>query len=270
MKIEKANLIAGSIIDLRIPDMGASNKGNLAVDNGSMRLMRGNWTNLPIRSPVGQLLRTTMGAVTWIVPDNLFEISLVCIGGGQGGQSGRQWTTPSSSFPGGSGGQGGALCYTTIAVEPGDEIRITVGRGGGGGSNSSPYTNGANGGDSFVQLNGIVVAIARGGSASRATASVYSGIQTHTSDGTYGEAGRLGTSGGAGGNGGPAGRYPNQTTVTTGVLGPTNTSGNYGRGGAGGGSYQTNARSGGTGGHGAVRIIWGSGRRYPNSKVQDM
>lgn len=44
----------------------------------------------------------------------------------------------------------------------------------------------------------------------------------------------------------------------------------YGGGGAGGGIAGSSNHPGGTGGYGAVRILWGAGRSYPSTNTGDV
>lgn len=174
--------------------------------------------------------------------------------GGQGGGIGGQ---------GGSGGGSGT----------GDGI---VGAGGGGGGAGGYAGNGGYGGvgGSSAGNNGLAGGPGSGGGAGGGGGHGGSlgtngyafggggiGIYGQGSNGTGG----LGTTGsvpgtpGTGGSGGTSGQAGNGTVPSSG--------GQYGGGGGGTGYYvnTTPELISGAGGHGAVRIIWGVGRSYPNN-----
>lgn len=241
-------------------------------------------------TPTGEQLYTTSGSYNWIVPSGVTSVSVVCIGGGGGGGSG---------FSGGGGG--GALCYgNSITVTPGASISLQVGagggslnaggqsvffgsviaNGGGAGGVSAPYygaggvRSGGNGGG-----NGGDGGAANGGGG----AGGYSGDGGAGASAANGAAGSGGGGGGgggygSGGGGGGVGIYgigasgvggtdaSSSGTVSSGGGGGSggsngggisgsNTGGAYG----GGGGYQR------AGGSGAIRIIWGAGRSFPNN-----
>ena len=76
--------------------------------------------------PGSQKQFTTVGQSLWTVPQDVTSISVVCIGGGGGGATNK----PNSAY--GAGGGGGALSYINdLTVQPGQAIRVTVGKGGG-------------------------------------------------------------------------------------------------------------------------------------------
>lgn len=87
---------------------------------------------------------TTPGPGTFIVPLGVTSIKVLVVGGGGGGAGG------------GAGGAGsGHLASLVLAVAPGDTIDYTVGPGG---------TSGANGSNTVVLLNSVIVVQATGGS----------------------------------------------------------------------------------------------------------
>ena len=67
------------------------------------------------------------GEVSFTVPDGVFYISAVCVGGG-GGASATSITNQES----GAGGAGGGLHYGTFPVTPGETLLIQAGTGGAG------------------------------------------------------------------------------------------------------------------------------------------
>lgn len=86
---------------------------------------------------------------SWIVPPDVFFISVACISGGGGGAS----TTIGGNFspsprPGGAGGGGGGLSFDNyLPVTPGETITVILGSGGAGGTVRSftPLGSGSSG-----------------------------------------------------------------------------------------------------------------------------
>ena len=197
----------------------------------------------PILLPQGQVSFTTPGTYQWTCPEGVTSVCSVVIGAGT-----------YSAFSGGAymGGNGGALRYMNdIPVIPGNVYTIVVGN-----------TSGSS--DTLTHRSSAFNIYA--GSLSDATA------RTTTIKGGDGNGGYNGS--GASGGGG-AGTYQ-------GGMAPSNQV--YGGGGCtlygtvtaigtqfaamqfgGGGGYR--GMAGATGG---VRIIWGSGRAFPTTKVQDL
>lgn len=100
---------------------------------------------------IGQAEFTTPGTYAWTVPDNVFFVSAVTIGGGAAGSPG---TSP-------DGGAGGGLSYVNaIPVTPGEELTVIVGSGG-------DATGVRSGGTSSVQRSGVDLVAASGASSSR-------------------------------------------------------------------------------------------------------
>jgi hypothetical protein len=145
---------------------------------------------------------------------------------------------------------------------------------GGGGGSCGGYTNnisGAIGGADFDGLGGP--GINGSGSGGNSGDYVIDDPYIYYGDGGHGGGGTgikgqgtNGTGDGGGGSGGTNG------TIYEVNLGEGGKGGNYGGGGGGGGWIHDNqgnglyrAYIGGSGGQGAVRIIWGSGRSYPNN-----
>ena len=180
---------------------------------------------------VGQQEYTTPGTYSWIVPDRVTSISAVCVGGGGGSNA----SSPTSTYAGG----GGALRYVNnIPVIPGQNITVTVGAGGIGGT-LLPATAVQNGRESSIIVSGQVVCSAAGGSG-------ITGLGGNTGVGAGGNGGNgLGNSGSGGGGGGGAAGYSGNGG--NGGLG-LNSSPSAGGGGGGGGGGGANSYAGGGGG----------------------
>ena len=200
-------------------------------------------------------LFTTEGLTKWTVPANVTSISVVTIGGGQGGY--RMWNNDANRVTKSLGGMGGSLRYVNnISVTPGDELDIYVGEAGNsisttGSYSSNTYGSSRQGGESWIKTSsGTVLALAHGGNAG-----VYSGTSTEVgSGGDGGSGGSAGSAmyGGAGGGG--AGGYYDATESFNGTSGNgggpgSSTSktayGGAGNGGQGGYSKSTAGKRGG-------------------------
>lgn len=262
-----------------------------------------------IKGPVQQAY-TTPGTYTWICPPGVTSVSVVCIGGGAGGDNGL----------GNTGGGGGELRYkNNISVTPGSSYTVVVGSGGNGTSqdyaplygtagnpsyfiNSSVcYANGGGrptggsggvgdgGGNGGNSTNGGNNSVGRGGGG----AGGYSGSG---GDGSSSGNGASGSGGGGGGGaignnslgiyagwGGGVGIFGQgssggggtagvfgETSGFTGSTSPAIRSPGYGGGGSMG-WYDFLGRPGLAGGGGAVRIIWpGNTRSFPSTNTQDL
>jgi len=89
--------------------------------------------------PRGEQVFTTSG--TFTVPEGVDEISVVCVGGGGGGNQ--------DGVEGNRGGAGAGLGWkNNIAVTPGQTLSVVVGAGGIG--NEGTFGRGTDGGDSYV------------------------------------------------------------------------------------------------------------------------
>ena len=205
-------------------------------------------------SAPGEALFTSLGSRTWIVPDNVENISVVCIGGGGGGAA-----TGGGTGSGGGGGGGGLGWKNNISVTPGDTVQVVVGAGGLGagtsGSNAATIA-GADGQDSYIRINNITVCAGYGGKGGTALYSSGGGFVGDgggtggagggmSGDNTYGGGG--GGAGGYTGNGGNGGRDGSPT-------------GSVGQGGAGGGGGARNISAGNSwGGNGGGTHLYGEG-----------
>lgn len=214
---------------------------------------------------------TTLGSSSFTIPDNVYSISAVAIGGGGGGAGGLD------DDRGPSGGGGGELRYkNNISVTPGDSITVYVGAGGEGGLNSSSTSgNGEDGENSFIDVGGIIVLKANGGSGGIATSNTASGGAggsggTGDGGGNGGDGGdaAFNSSGGAGGGaggysgtGGTGGTTNDNTGVTAGTGGAGGGGGSDTGGGAGGGGVGLDGEgsSGAAGASGPTGGVGGSG-----------
>ncbi len=211
--------------------------------------------------PVGQQAYTTAGSFTFTVPNGCTSISAVCVGGGGGGGGGE-----SGRDDGVSGGAGGALCYGTIPVTPGESLTIVVGSGGNGGGSAN---NGNAGGTTSIArgVTNLITAVGGGGGQARSTATVNGGTRSVDASVTNSGGGNGGNSGGnstdTGSGGGGAGGYSGN-----GGAGGTTGNGSAGAGGGGGGGGATSSGQGyggggvgilGAGGNGTAGTLNSSG-----------
>ena len=198
--------------------------------------------------------RTTWNNQTthsWTVPDGVTSISVVCVGGGGGGQPDHD----------GASGCGGSLAYkNNIAVTPGETVTVVV--GGGGFEENWGGTYGMAGEDSRIDYDGTT-GLVRGKGGARADKGQANGYISNGSQGSNvtGDGGGSGGSGVAWGGcrqgGGAAGGYGggglnvNGTPGNVQYSGYNSTSGTGGGGGGGGSSNgSSNYYSGGGGGTG--------------------
>ena len=119
---------------------------------------------------------TTVGTSSFTIPNNIFSIGIVCVGGGGGGGGCFTGT-------GGVGGGGGALAWkNNINVAPDDLMCVVVGGGGTYGSGSAAPTSGEPGFASFVTSSNIILCSAGGGLGGSGSAST--GAKTGAAGGT--------------------------------------------------------------------------------------
>jgi len=236
--------------------------------------------------PAGEMIFTAAGSHDFTVPAGVDEISVVCIGAGGGWDPGtsssfgqfltadggdgdaRGGVSRASHFGGSGGGRGGlggharggggggAAGYTGRGGDGGAGDTGEAGQGGGGaGGNEGTDDNAGGGGGGGVGPDGA-----------------GSNGQPGTGVGARGGGGSGGDPGGAGGNGdeGNGGKYGGGAG---GGGGGTNGTGGGCGGGLGYGRYNvtpgevipvTVGTAGAKGGAGAVRVIWGAGRSYPD------
>ena len=194
----------------------------------------------------GQQSYTTAGTYSWVAPNNVTSVSVICIGGGGSGNHG--WGGFNLKYGAAGGGGGGLGWKNNITVVPGQSYTVVVGSPGAdtpGGISG----NGTAGTDSYF-INTSTVKGGAGGAALN---------NTPGAGGSYvGDGGGNGGSGGSPGEfypggGGGAGGY----TGNGGDGGSASDIGNAGSGGGGGGGSgdSTLYSAGGGGGVG----IFGAG-----------
>lgn len=201
------------------------------------------------------------GTNTVVVPNDVFTMDVVAIGGGAGGGGGQSEAFSIDGDSGGGGGGGGGCGYSAgIAVTPGQTIWISVGAGGTGGGH---LQSGTSGGDSEIRLNnsaGTLFVRGDGGNSGNYRTGGTGGSFFGDSGGFGGQGANGSASrergGGGGGAGGPFGNGGNGGTG--------NNAGDPGglsaAGGGGGGSDTNNGEDGGGGGGGinVVRVVDGT------------
>jgi len=174
---------------------------------------------------------TTAGTYTWVRPAGVTSVSVLAIGGGQGGARG------SGCYIAGVGGMGGSLAYLNNHTLTDCSYTVVVGAGGAGGTGGSPA--GGNGGDSYWLNIGTVRARGGGfGTGNAGTASFFGGNGGPTCCQNNG-AGGGGAGGYSGAAGGFGGGYQNAGDPPA-----------SGGGGGGGGGSGANTVAGGGGGGG--------------------
>ena len=210
----------------------------------------------------GQALYTS-GDYEFVVPPNVFVLSIAGVGsGGKGGDGG--YSTSSNRGCSGGGGGGGATAYVNdIDVKPDDIINVSIGNDGTivkkDGTILLHAGNGYNG--------GYGVSYVRGGSGGSG-GNVYVGSGVGGNTGTSGQCSVYNSStglsypyGGYGGRAGDVGNgYGNIDSITS-----------YGRGGRGGRASKSGPMSPGYDGvTGAVRFMWGEDRLFPSTNIDSI
>lgn len=182
--------------------------------------------------PSSILTYTIPGTYNWTVPSGVRRVNAVVVGAGGGGGGG-------GGTPRGAGG-GGALAYANlIPVTPGENMTITVGLRGVGGSSADGTAGGFS---AFYNVTNAIV-YAGGGGGGGATGGAGGTVIV----GTGGAGGAGGGSSTAPGGGGGAGGY--NGTGGAGVSGSgTGSAPATGSGGGAGGGRATTASGGGGGG----------------------
>lgn len=210
--------------------------------------------------PVGQVVFTST-LLTYKVPARVTKLSGVFMGASGGGGHSNGATNP-----GGGGGGAALLYFNDYPVNPGDTIAITIE------TNNVNFTqpgqDGTNGGTLTVKHNNLTLAIVYGGMGGKASgsrglrgsiSSVNSAFATYATQ-------RLGNNGADGSGGGGGGMSANYRSVTPtsaaesldGSIGSNQV---YGVGGSGGTNF------GGAAIQARVRLIWGTGRSYPDNAL---
>ena len=183
-----------------------------------------------------------VASCTWTAPPGIKDLTVTCVGGGQGGRSGRA--------DGGRGGAAGSVITQTVNIAEGEEVSVTIGLGGAsdkdggstsfgtyvtapGGTGESPYPGGTSTGE-------LAAAGGRPGSPANTTGN----SSTHGVG--PGGAGGQNSPYGTGGSGGTGASYGSDS-ASSGCSGTGFGSG----GGGGGGVGKTTNSSEGVGGTGA-------------------
>lgn len=204
-------------------------------------------------APPGQQAYTTPGTYTWIAPAGVTSVSVVVVGGGQGG-SRKYACAPCTENRTcrGSSGRGGHLSYkNNISVVPGSSHTVAVGSGGAGRTQTG-FCCGIAGGNSYFINTSTVNARGGGGDsagqpANAGDVSAVGGSGNNCTACSQG-AGGGGAAGyvpnGEGRGGGSGGSGPGQNAPT----------GSGGGGGGDGGNQYTNAGGSGGGGVGILGL----------------
>ena len=199
---------------------------------------------------------------TFTVPEGVAELTIIACGGGGGGALGMNQPP--------SGGGGAACVKKTTSVSPGQQIKVTIGKGGLGGQ----YTGDSNGKAGTATVVGSIVTCAGGqggkdlkndpgGAAGGAGGGKGGESKLDSGKGGDGENGLYGIGGKGGlarrnGQGGGGGSYGNGGDAGSDV----DINGKNGGYGAGGGAATPDSNSGtkaGNGGDGIVIFRWGAG-----------
>ena len=220
---------------------------------------------------VGQITWDVPGTYQWVVPDDVKSVCCLVIGPGQRGE-----VNGVTAY----GGTGGAVRWKNdIPVTPGSTVTVVVG---------AAHTEVD--GTAFIQSTGNLPSPARtsytnssvlglaagnyqsgtplGGGVGGGNGGVYD-VTGYDKYNAGGSVGFINTTNGSSGD-----KTPNRgmNIITTAFLLGI---GSYGRAAGGGGGCSPKNVTGGIynrvwmGGHGAARIIWGKGRAYPGTKVND-
>lgn len=221
---------------------------NFAIDD--------NKTRIAFESP---------GSGTWIVPDDVYSVTIQAWGaGGAGGSAFCGEATANSQIRGG-GGAGGSFAGTTVDVTPNELINYTIGQGGVGAAAGFAHQSfGETGGSTFAELNQTTIVSALGGPGGENVSTINvvyggaGGIATKSGNigndvfygGNGGKAGPGGT-GGGGGSAGAGGNGGDGDLLTAGIAGL----GGGAEGGTGtnlNGTAPTDGNAPGGGGAGAI------------------
>ena len=257
---------------------------------------------------VGQALYNLGGLSYWTCPEGVTSVCVVCIGGGEAthgsqwsnsggrggglgwkndipvsagtsydvmvGRAGGAGTDPHNTSSGNNynGGNSYFIDTGTVCGEGGGKGSGHTGDGGGNGGTSSSWGWGCGaGGYTGDGGNSATDPGAGGGGASGAPYSSTHGGAAGGGTGCWGQ-GPSGLAspyaGGEGGSGGESGHIGENPWWSQGVK--QRKGGDYGGGGGGSGTTSWSGYGQHPGGRGCVRIIWGSGRFFPDTKTGDM
>jgi len=276
-------------------------KGQLKFADSSAAAADASSSAAATAGPIGQAFYTGQGAYTWTCPADVKKVHVVCIGGGSSSRG--------SNWANGGGGGGGLGYKNKIAVTPGTEYSVFVGKAGdgsgtvfaggnsyfidtntvaglggngqsgglyagdGGGNGGDAGNHGGGGGGGYSGSGGNESTNGSGGAG--AGGSTYSSTHGGHGGGGTGPFGQ-GTSGvagsyhgGGGGSGGEFGLMGENPYYSYGTQANIR-GGDFGGGAGGPGSNANAGRGMMTGGRGCVRIIWGDDRAFPSTGCGDM
>lgn len=199
-------------------------------------------------SNTGYTITTFPQTRTWTCPENVYEVSAVCVGGGGG-------SAASSESASGAGG-GGLGWKNKIPVTPGNTYTVQIGKGGTRFSNTYGGTRAGSGGQSYfinsstVAGNGGEGAIGANDTAGLGGSYIGEGGGNGGNGGTRN--GSVNDSGGGGGAGGYSGNGGKGGDVNSNFAGTSGSAGSGGGAGGGGGSggVDTSGCGGGVGVYG--------------------
>ena len=234
-----------------------------SLGNGSGTVTNSDVSSVQVTCMASIVNFSTVGAVTWTVPDGVTSIQVAATGGGGGGGGGGQ------GYVGGASGGNGGIVTVTLAVSPGDVVDLDIGGGGGVGgfgTGGGFGGGGGGGGSTNVAVNGgpspLIIAGGAGGGWGDVTYGVNGGDgnggDSDTANGggfggANGIGGNPGTSFGPGGGGPGAGGNGNGGPGAAGSRNGGNILGGLagaGTGSGSGGSTGRNCTGGGGGGYG--------------------
>lgn len=198
---------------------------------------------------IGQNSWPNAGTYSFVVPEGVYFIAAILLGGGGGGGTG----SPEDSYSAGAGGGGARAYHNAISVTPGETLTIIVGEGGIAGGTMQDGNAGAT---SQIKRGATVLVSAGGGNGGQwgngagGAGGTASGGEVNQS-GTAGEGSQsvYAKGGSAGGMGG--------------YLTGANLYGGEGTMGVGGNGEKTSGM-GNSGTGGGVRFMWGGGRSFPS------
>lgn len=221
--------------------------------------------------PIGQATFTTTGTVNWTAPPGVRFVNCLVIGGGDGGYAYRNGTT----FRARGGNGGGVRWRNNIPVTPGQTYVFTVGAGGiAGGSAVRPVTswNLTGGVGGMTSALGISAGSGTAGTVINEVVKGFYGKVVSTVVGTStGDSLRSYGGDAASLLGSASGQRHAGIDPITGL--PSGGGDSYRPGenyGGGGSSYSHINGASAAGARGAIRLIWGVDRAFPDLNIHDM
>ena len=167
--VNEGNAVAGLIVPNGTVTIGSGTAGTEKLNVtgtisatemkiGAQNVCRADGTNCPAapaQAPHGKQRFTSPG--TFTVPAGVTKVWVSMSGGGGGGSSGKKYSDGSTYIDGGGGGGAHAVLAEEVTVTPGENIAVTIGTGGAGGSGITVVPNGTgsdHGGDGGTSLFG--------------------------------------------------------------------------------------------------------------------